>query len=146
VHSERIWERFCFIFDFGYLSWIPYLVRAASCNGIDVYVHYLSAPPAAVLDSRISNREDLLIFKFGARSRCLVVKSGNLLASSRIAKHRCHWLWPPGSADPERLKSRSVPLHAYFNTTYSLYPSVLTHPHPQSDSPIRVGETDRKRS
>lgn len=72
-----------FISDFIYLSQIPHLVRAASRNGVDVHVHYLSvllleylAPDQVVkrqedprtFDSRVRRSESLLVIECGETS------------------------------------------------------------------------------
>src|ERR1700734_2842163 len=111
------------------------------------------------LTPRSSNKgrqgsEDLLTFKFGARSRCLGMTYGEASSSppsSRIAKHRCHWLWALSRSNTERLKSRSARLpicEACMRTATRRIHSAssVTHPHRSRTVPIRVGETDRKRS
>jgi hypothetical protein len=59
---------FCSYLILIYLGQIPHLVRAASRNGVDVYVHYLSALLLQYLtpDQVV---EDLLTREFGDRSR-----------------------------------------------------------------------------
>jgi hypothetical protein len=59
---------FCSYLISIYLSQIPHLVRAASRNGVDVYVRYLSA---LLLEYLAPDQvvEDLLTREFGDRSR-----------------------------------------------------------------------------
>ena len=63
---------FCSYLISIYLSQIPHLVRAASCNGVDVYVHYLSA----LLLEYLAPDQDLLTREFGDRSRSWRLECG----------------------------------------------------------------------